>query len=68
MEKTDQDLNITTQEARGFIYCPSCAKEKSKGLVTCRDCFKGRTPNTPPLKYYEGSFSDWLRMLYREEV
>lgn len=60
--------SINEMDARGFYYCPSCAKEKEVGMIVCWDCFKGRTPNTPALKTYEGTFEQWMHMLFREEV
>lgn len=39
--------------------CLGCGNNKSLGLVVCWNCFKYRSDITP-LKYYNGSFQEWL--------
>ena len=53
---------ITENEARNNPFCPGCGKPKNTGLIVCWHCFKTRQDITP-LKYYEGTFADWLMLL-----
>lgn len=48
---------ITEEQARQLRYCPNCGKPKKVGMVVCWECFKHIDI---PLKYYEGSFEEWL--------
>lgn len=49
-------------DARDFIFCVGCAKEKGRGPIVCWTCFKGfdaKNPSFVPLKYYGGTFESW---------
>lgn len=48
--------------ARTEETCRGCGNPKTIGLVVCWDCFKYRTDVTP-LKYYEGTFPEWLAVI-----
>ena len=48
---------ITEEQARRGKVCRGCGKEKASGLVVCWVCFK---LGNNPLKYFEGSFGEWL--------
>ena len=58
-------LAVSENEARSFVYCPACGKEKDSGLVVCWECFKYSKDFTP-LKYYQGSFENWLAEVWNE--
>jgi len=47
---------------RSEEICRGCRKPKDKGLPVCWDCFKYRK-DTIPLKYFNGSLSQWLEQI-----
>jgi len=55
-----EQLKITEEDReRTELYCKGCDNPKAIGLIVCWKCFKYR-PDVTPLKYYDGTFKQWI--------
>lgn len=53
---------MTEKDTKLLDTCPACNDPKPIGLAVCWVCFK-YTTRFKPLKYYKGSFENWLTMV-----
>jgi len=59
-----EQFRTEEDKQRDKLICAGCGKPKDTGLIVCWECFK-RGPN--PYKYFQGTFEQWLAMIYADQ-
>ena len=57
-------FNVDEEQARKEFYCRGCrGKKDALDIVVCWECFKYRDNC---LKYFEGTFQEWLKSVWKK--